>query len=161
MSARNPLPVAARFSLIGPAAAEGEEGGRLTLRLTDLSGRSVDPATVAAGDFVAVEATAVFPAEDRPRVMRFAATNGGGAQAITPPAVSGGGDKNAASLLRGRVDQLGGAAAAAAPPGVGVLKFSWLVKANGPGKVSASLETMERGGRTLRLTAPPTTIGDR
>lgn len=161
-SPRNALPVPARFSLLGPASsAEGEEGGRLTLRLTDLSGHSVDPATVTAGDFVAVEATAVFPAEDRLRVMRFAATAGGEVLAVTPPAVSGGADKNMASLLRGRLDRVGVAAAAATPPGVSVLKFSWLVKANGPGEMSASLETMERGGRILRLTAQPTPIGDR
>lgn len=159
-SPRNPLPIAARFSLLGSAAAaDGEEGGSLALRVTDLSGRSVDPATVTAGDFVAVEATAVFPAEDRPRVMRFAATTRGGMQAITPPAAAGGGgDKNAASLLRGRVDQVGAAAAVAAPPGVGVIKITWLVKANGPGEVSATLEAMERGGRTLRLSAPPSTF---
>lgn len=155
-SPRNALPVPARFSLLGPAGpAEGDDGGNLTLRLTDLSGRTVDPTTIAAGDFVAVEATAIFPAEDRPRIMRFAATAGGEVLAVTSPAVSGGADKNVASLLRGRLDRVGVAAAAATPPGVGLLKFSWLVKANGPGDVSATLETMERGGRILRLNAQP------
>ncbi|HRQ80563.1 MAG TPA: hypothetical protein PKZ97_05560, partial [Azospirillaceae bacterium] len=74
---------------------------------------------------------------------------------VTPPAVSGGADKNTANLLRGRLNRAGLAAAAATPPGVGVLKFSWLVKANGPGDVAATLETMERGGRILRLNAQP------
>lgn len=157
----NPLPAPARISRLAPVAtSEAEEGGGLSLRLTDLAGQTLDRAKAAVGDFVAVEATAVFPAEDRPRVMRFAATSTGGAQAVAAPAASGGDDKNPASLLRGRVDQAGVAAAVAAPAGVGAIKFTWLIKIGGPGGVSATLETMERGGRTLRLTAPPIAIGE-
>lgn len=155
---RNDFAVPARLNLLTAVSPKsGEEGGTLALRLTDLAGRTVDPAAVAVGDFLAAEATAVFQPEDRPRVMRFSAPSQGGVQALTAPAASNGDDKNPANLLRGRTDRAGVTAAVAIPPGAGAIKITWLVRIAGPGEISAALETMERGGRTLRLTAPAVT----
>lgn len=155
---RNGGTTAARFVMLTPDEGRtADDAGKLTLRFADLTGATVDPATLAAGDAVAATVTATFPPEDWPRVVRLSAPLPDNAEPVAGPALTGDGVGGALGLLRGRFDKTGATAAAAIPPGVGSISMTFLFRATRDGAASwtATLEPFSRPGRLARLVGRP------
>jgi uncharacterized protein YfaS (alpha-2-macroglobulin family) len=155
---RNGEAAPARFSLLLPADdAADPAAGKLTQRLTDLTGRDADPAATAPGDALAVTFEATFEPEDRPRLLRLSARPPDNTQALTAPAPITEDDKTdkpAVEALRSRTDASGVTAVILVPPGVGKVKLSYLLRVVGPGPATgggAVIESLGRGGRVGRL----------